>query len=67
MTNQRSGSQVYRNILVATDFSPHADAALRQAVWLAKQTGARIVVAHTLDITLLIRLTHVLVHAKMNS
>lgn len=48
MTNQRSGSQVYRNILVATDFSPHADAALRQAVWLAKQTGARIVVAHTL-------------------
>ena len=38
----------YQHILVATDFSPHADAAVRQAVWLAKQTGARIVLAHTL-------------------
>ena len=38
----------YRNILVAIDFSPHSDAALKQAVWLARQTGARIVLAHTL-------------------
>jgi universal stress protein E len=38
----------YQKILVATDFSPPAEAALRQAVWLARQSGARIVVAHTL-------------------
>jgi nucleotide-binding universal stress UspA family protein len=40
--------QGYERILVATDFSPYADAALKQAVWLARQTGARIVLAHTL-------------------
>lgn len=38
----------YQKILVATDFSPCSDAALDQAVWLARQTGARIVLAHTL-------------------
>lgn len=38
----------YRRIVVATDFSPHANAALRQAVWLARQSGAQIVLAHTL-------------------
>lgn len=42
-------SQVgYKQILVATDFSSHADAALKQAVWLARKTGAGIVLAHTL-------------------
>lgn len=41
-------SQGYRRILVATDFSPHANAALKQAVWLARQSGAQIVLAHTL-------------------
>jgi len=40
--------QGYGRILVATDFSPHADAAIKQAIWLARQTGARIVLAHTL-------------------
>ncbi len=40
--------QGYEQILVATDFSPHAHAAFKQAVWLARQTGARIVLAHTL-------------------
>jgi len=40
--------QGYRRILVATDFSPHAAAALRQAVWLARQSGASITLAHTL-------------------
>ena len=45
MTAMKQG---YERILVATDFSPHADAALKQAVWLARQTGARIVLAHTL-------------------
>lgn len=43
-----SMKQGYERILVATDFSPHAEAALRQAVWLARQNGARIVVMHTL-------------------
>jgi universal stress protein E len=38
----------YRKILVATDFSPSSDAALEQSVWLARQTGAKIVLAHTL-------------------
>jgi universal stress protein E len=45
MTSQFSG---YRRILVATDFSAHSDAALQQAVWLARQTGAGVVLAHTL-------------------
>lgn len=45
MTNAFSG---YRRILVATDFSSHAEAALQQAVWLARQAGASIVLAHTL-------------------
>ncbi len=45
MTVEMSG---YRSILVATDFSPHAEAALKQAVWLARQSGAKIVLAHTL-------------------
>lgn len=40
--------QGFTRILVPTDFSPHADAALKQAVWLARQTGARLVLAHTL-------------------
>ena len=38
----------YRKILVATDFSPCSEAALNQAVWLAKKSGAKIVLAHTL-------------------
>ena len=45
MTNIPQG---YERILVATDFSPHAEAALKQAVWLARQNGAKIVVMHTL-------------------
>ena len=40
--------QGYKNILVATDFSPSADAALQQAVWLARKVGASITLAHTL-------------------
>lgn len=43
-----SVQQRYEQILVAIDFSPHAEAALKQAVWLARKTGARIVLAHTL-------------------
>lgn len=39
----------FKQILVATDFSACADAALRQAVWLGHQSGARLVVSHCLD------------------
>jgi universal stress protein E len=38
----------YRRILAATDFSPSAEAALRQAVWLARTSGASITLAHCL-------------------
>ena len=38
----------YHRILVATDFSAHADAALKQAVWLARQAGASLTLSHTL-------------------
>lgn len=49
MTQERSDAAIgYRSILVATDFSPHADAAVKQAVWLARQVGAKITLAHTL-------------------
>jgi nucleotide-binding universal stress UspA family protein len=37
-----------RKLLVATDFSEHAAAALGRAVWLAEQTGAEITVAHVI-------------------
>lgn len=37
----------FRKILVATDFSPHADSALQQSIWLARQSGAQIVLVHT--------------------
>ncbi len=42
----------YQKILAATDFSPHAEAAVRQGIWLAQRSGARLVVAHVLtDVT----------------
>jgi universal stress protein E len=44
MTDMNQG---YKRILVAMDFSPDAKAALQQAVWLARESRARIVVAHT--------------------
>ena len=52
MTTTRSDEPAtkagYRKILVATDFSTASDAALDQAVWLARETGTGIVLAHTL-------------------
>jgi universal stress protein E len=33
-------------ILVATDFSPYATAALRQAVWLARKSGGQLILAN---------------------
>ena len=38
----------YRKVLVATDFSTHADAALTQAIWLVKNGGAEVTLAHVL-------------------
>jgi len=38
----------YERILVAVDFSSHTEAALKQAVWLARQAGATVTLAHTL-------------------
>jgi nucleotide-binding universal stress UspA family protein len=38
----------YQKILAATDFSPPAEAAIKQAIWLAQRTQARLVVAHVL-------------------
>jgi nucleotide-binding universal stress UspA family protein len=38
----------FQNLLVATDFSPHADAALQQAIWVARHSGARITLVHVL-------------------
>lgn len=38
----------FRRILVAIDFSPHSNAALAQAVWLARHSSAEIMLAHTL-------------------
>ncbi|MEZ6035434.1 MAG: universal stress protein [Planctomycetaceae bacterium] len=35
-------------ILVATDFSPYGAAALKQAVWLARKTGASLVLTHVI-------------------
>lgn len=46
MTSAANG---FNRILVATDFSPFADAALSQAVWLGCQCGARIVLAHAIE------------------
>lgn len=38
----------YSNILVATDFLPSSESALNQAIWLARQSRARITLAHIL-------------------
>jgi len=38
----------YQHILVAIDFSLHSEAALKQAIWLGRKTGAKIVVTHVL-------------------
>lgn len=36
------------HILVAMDFSPYSAAALKQAVWLARKTGASLVLTHSI-------------------
>jgi nucleotide-binding universal stress UspA family protein len=38
----------FRSILVATDFSTHSEAAMKQAIWLSRNSGARVVLAHVL-------------------
>ncbi|MEI7700110.1 MAG: universal stress protein [Planctomycetia bacterium] len=39
----------FKSILVAIDFSAFSDAALSQAIWLARQCGARLVLAHAIE------------------
>ncbi len=41
-------NKVFKKILVATDFQPHSEAALKQAIWLARHSQAKIVLAHVL-------------------
>jgi universal stress protein E len=43
-----SDQQPYKRILVAVDFSAHSEAALQQAIWLARTQGASVVLAHAL-------------------
>jgi len=38
----------FQHILVATDFSPHSEAALTQAIWLARRSAAKVVLLHVL-------------------
>ena len=44
-----SADNGFKNILVATDFSAFSNAALSQAVWLARQCRANLVLAHAID------------------
>jgi nucleotide-binding universal stress UspA family protein len=46
MPDQKQG---YSNILVATDFSEHAKAAAKLAVWVSAQNQAQVVLAHVLS------------------
>jgi universal stress protein E len=46
MTTESAG---FRSILIATDFSEDSAAALQLAIWLAKQSSGRVVLAHVLD------------------
>jgi len=38
----------YDRILVATDFSPYAAAAMKQGVWLTRKTGGQLILVHTI-------------------
>lgn len=40
----------FQRIVVAMDFSPPAEAAFQQALWLARKTGASITLTHTLQV-----------------
>jgi nucleotide-binding universal stress UspA family protein len=46
-TPQTRPDQAYRRILVGTDFSPAADSAFEQALTLAKQSNAELLIAHS--------------------
>ncbi|MEX0916699.1 MAG: universal stress protein [Candidatus Spechtbacterales bacterium] len=39
-------SEKYRHILVANDFSEYSEAALKQAIWLARKHGAQLTIVH---------------------
>jgi len=42
-------NQVQQTILVATDFSEGSDQALERAIQLAKETGSRLAIVHTIE------------------
>jgi universal stress protein E len=46
--NHMTHSSEFQRILVATDFSPHSETALKQAIWLARKSRAQIVLTHVL-------------------
>jgi nucleotide-binding universal stress UspA family protein len=43
-----NSTSIYQRILVATDFSPCSDAALRQAIWWAGKSGGSLTLVHVL-------------------
>ena len=47
---QQHSGRVYRRILVGTDFSPASTPAFEQALKLAKQNGAELLVAHSCEV-----------------
>jgi len=44
-----AAQDAFQNVLIASDFSPSADAALQQAIWLGRTCGPRLVLAHVLE------------------
>jgi hypothetical protein len=46
MPGQSRVAGPFKKLLVATDFSPHAQAALQTAVWLAQRSNSEIVLTH---------------------
>lgn len=48
MTRHTPANEGYQRILIATDFSAYGAAALKQGEWLARQTKAKVTVAHSL-------------------
>ncbi len=58
--------QGFQKLLAATDFSPHAEAAVTQGLWLAQRTGAPLTVVHVLaDIAKALRETPALARSEL--
>jgi nucleotide-binding universal stress UspA family protein len=48
MPNPVANAAPFRKVLVATDFSDHAAAAFRQAIWFARHSSATVTLAHVI-------------------